>query len=182
MRHSIDVDGLGPRGAAMAAAIESCVHCGFCLPTCPTYVALGEELDSPRGRIVLMKTALEGELELEEALPAVDNCLGCQACVTACPSGVEYGDLITAFRAHAEPRPLGRVSSAPIARSCSRQSRIGGAFASRRASVSSRARSSASCRARFERSSGCCRRGSLGRRRCRRSRRRPVPHARAWRC
>ena len=87
----------------MADAISSCVHCGFCLPTCPTYVTLGEEMDSPRGRIVLMKDALEGEIGLDDALPFIDNCLGCQACETACPSGVKYGDLLTSFRAYAEP-------------------------------------------------------------------------------
>jgi glycolate oxidase iron-sulfur subunit len=88
----------------MAHAIGSCVHCGFCLPTCPTYVTMGEEMDSPRGRIFLMKEVLEGQLELETALPFIDNCLGCQACQTACPSGVDYGDLITPFRAYAEER------------------------------------------------------------------------------
>jgi len=88
----------------MADAIGSCVHCGFCLPTCPTYVTLAQEPDSPRGRILLMKEVLEGSLALEQALEPIDNCLGCQACVTACPSGVEYGDLIAAFRAHSEPR------------------------------------------------------------------------------
>ncbi|MCE9545890.1 MAG: 4Fe-4S dicluster domain-containing protein, partial [Planctomycetia bacterium] len=81
-----------------------CVHCGFCLPACPTYVSLGEEMDSPRGRIILMKQALEGELPLESVLPYVDRCLGCLGCVTACPSGVEYGELLTPFRAHAESR------------------------------------------------------------------------------
>ena len=59
-------------------------------------------MDSPRGRILLMKEVLEGTVELEDALPYVDNCLGCQACETACPSGVRYGDLITPFRAYAE--------------------------------------------------------------------------------
>ena len=86
----------------MAEAVASCVHCGFCLPSCPTYLALGEEMDSPRGRIVLMKGALEGELAQEEVLPHVDRCLGCLACVTACPSGVEYGDLLTPYREMAE--------------------------------------------------------------------------------
>lgn len=104
MRHDIPQQELGPRASAMTDAISSCVHCGFCLPTCPTYVTLGEELDSPRGRIVLMKEVLEGKLALEEALPALDNCLGCQSCQTTCPSGVGYGDLITAFRLHAEPQ------------------------------------------------------------------------------
>ena len=75
------------RARPWRGAIESCVHCGFCLPTCPTYVTMGEEMDSPRGRIFLMKEVLEGQLELETALPYIDNCLGCQACETACPSG-----------------------------------------------------------------------------------------------
>ena len=102
MRHSIPVDSLGPQAPSMAEAVASCVHCGFCLPACPTYLALGEEMDSPRGRILLMKGALEGELSQEEVLPHVDRCLGCLACVTACPSGVEYGDLLTPFRELAE--------------------------------------------------------------------------------
>jgi glycolate oxidase iron-sulfur subunit len=104
MRHAIDVDAVGPQASHMADAIGSCVHCGFCLPTCPTYVTMGEEMDSPRGRIFLMKEVLEGKVELEPALPYIDNCLGCQACQTACPSGVEYGELITPFRAYAEER------------------------------------------------------------------------------
>ena len=102
MRHSIPVDSLGPQAPAMAEAVASCVHCGFCLPACPTYLELGEEMDSPRGRILLMKGALEGELTQEDVLPHVDRCLGCLACVTACPSGVEYGDLLTPFREMAE--------------------------------------------------------------------------------
>lgn len=82
MQHAIPVASLGPQAQPMADAIGSCVHCGFCLPTCPTYVTMGEEMDSPRGRIFLMKEVLEGELELEVALPFIDNCLGCQACQT----------------------------------------------------------------------------------------------------
>ncbi|MDQ6607582.1 MAG: heterodisulfide reductase-related iron-sulfur binding cluster [Actinomycetota bacterium] len=118
MQHTIPVDRLEPQAENMASAIGSCVHCGFCLPSCPTYVTMGEEMDSPRGRIFLMKEVLEGELELEAALPFIDNCLGCQACVTACPSGVEYGELITPFRAYAEERrrraPLARAQRALI--------------------------------------------------------------------
>ena len=83
--------------------IDDCVHCGFCLPTCPTYVLWGEEPDSPRGRIVLMK---EGHAEGSEvSAPMVrhfDNCLGCMACVTSCPSGVQYDKLIEDTRAQVE--------------------------------------------------------------------------------
>ncbi len=86
----------------MSHAVETCVHCGFCLATCPTYRVLGEEMDSPRGRIILMKEQLEGAIELESMLPFVDRCLGCMACVSACPSGVEYGHLLTPFRARSE--------------------------------------------------------------------------------
>lgn len=86
----------------MAHAVEKCVHCGFCLSACPTYKVMGEEMDSPRGRIYLMKEKLEGALSLDETTPYIDRCLGCMACVTACPSGVEYGELLTPFRARAE--------------------------------------------------------------------------------
>jgi glycolate oxidase iron-sulfur subunit len=86
----------------MARAVTTCVHCGFCLATCPTYRVLGEEMDSPRGRIVLMKQALEGELDTRQVLPFVDRCLGCLACETACPSGVRYRELVVPFRAIAE--------------------------------------------------------------------------------
>ncbi len=111
MQHKIPVDKLGPVGKEMARAVESCVHCGFCLPTCPTYVTLGEEMDSPRGRIVLMKSALEGEIELEDTLPYVDRCLGCMACVTACPSGVEYGELLNPYRALTDKKRARSTSS-----------------------------------------------------------------------
>ena len=110
MQHNIPLDKAGPLSLPMADAIESCVHCGFCLPTCPTYAVTGEEMNSPRGRIVLMKEVLEGAMPLEDALPYTDPCLGCLACVTACPSGVEYGNLITPFRMKAEQE---RERSAP---------------------------------------------------------------------
>ncbi|MGI8536643.1 MAG: (Fe-S)-binding protein [Mycobacteriales bacterium] len=87
-----------------AALIGDCVHCGFCLPSCPTYVLWGEEMDSPRGRIYLMKEGLEGEPLDSTMVRHVDQCLGCMACVTACPSGVQYDTLIEATRAQVERR------------------------------------------------------------------------------
>jgi glycolate oxidase iron-sulfur subunit len=104
MQHDIPVDQIGPLGLPMAEAVQKCVHCGFCLPACPTYQVHGEEMDSPRGRIFLMKEVLEGNVELNEAEPYIDKCLGCVGCETACPSGVPYGELITAFRATSEPQ------------------------------------------------------------------------------
>lgn len=107
MRHNMKSD--DPRAPEMMQAVESCVHCGFCLPACPTYNLLGEEMDSPRGRIYLMKNVMEETLEREEAQPYIDRCLGCMACVTACPSGVAYGDLLVSYRSISEKsrqRPL----------------------------------------------------------------------------
>lgn len=100
MLHNINAEQLGPRGAAMGTAVGTCVHCGFCLPACPTYQELESEMDSPRGRILLMKSVLEGQLETEQAAPHIDRCLGCLACVTHCPSGVQYGDLLSSYRDH----------------------------------------------------------------------------------
>jgi glycolate oxidase iron-sulfur subunit len=91
--------------------IDDCVHCGFCLPACPTYVLWGEEMDSPRGRIYMIKKAAEGQALLDERFRLhMDNCLGCMACMTACPSGVQYNKLIEPVRAQIErnlPRSLG---------------------------------------------------------------------------
>lgn len=98
MLHRIPVETLGPRGEAMAQAVTSCVHCGFCLPTCPTYEVLGDEADSPRGRIFLMKEVLEGNLKPADAAPHIDRCLGCVSCQSSCPSGVQYGDLLSSYR------------------------------------------------------------------------------------
>jgi glycolate oxidase iron-sulfur subunit len=94
--------------------IDDCVHCGFCLPACPTYVSWGDEMDSPRGRIDLMKGVNDGLIALDASVVGhVDACLGCMACVTACPSGVRYDLLIEATRARIEaaaPRaPLDRA-------------------------------------------------------------------------
>jgi glycolate oxidase iron-sulfur subunit len=83
--------------------LDDCVHCGFCLPTCPTYALWGEEMDSPRGRIYLMQMAENGEIPLEGAFTThMDRCLGCMACVTACPSGVQYDRLLEATRPQIE--------------------------------------------------------------------------------
>jgi len=83
--------------------ISDCVHCGFCLPTCPTYALWGEEMDSPRGRIYLMKLGKEGVVPLDDTyVQHFDACLGCMACVTACPSGVKYDELIEAVRPQLE--------------------------------------------------------------------------------
>jgi glycolate oxidase iron-sulfur subunit len=89
--------------------IEDCVHCGFCLPTCPTYLLWSEEMDSPRGRIHLMEARLDGTVELNRTVVEhFDRCLGCMACVTACPSGVRYDLLIESTRAAVE-REHGRA-------------------------------------------------------------------------
>jgi glycolate oxidase iron-sulfur subunit len=88
-----------------SALIDKCVHCGFCLPTCPTYLLWGEEMDSPRGRIYLMKARIEGRVEMSPSfVEHFDRCLGCLACVTACPSGVQYAPLIEKQRAQIEHR------------------------------------------------------------------------------
>jgi glycolate oxidase iron-sulfur subunit len=104
MLHSIPEKELGPLGPAMANAVQTCVHCGFCLAACPTYHELGQEMDTPRGRIILMKEVLEGKITWEAAQPHVDRCLGCLACEPACPSGVPYRDLISPFRALARSK------------------------------------------------------------------------------
>ena len=98
-----------PAGREAEAILRSCVHCGFCLPACPTYQLLGDELDSPRGRIYLMKQLLEGAAVSERTQLHLDRCLTCRACESACPSGVRYGRLLDIGRAVVEervPRPL----------------------------------------------------------------------------
>ncbi|MDN5750839.1 MAG: 4Fe-4S dicluster domain-containing protein [Pseudonocardia sp.] len=83
--------------------LDDCVHCGFCLPTCPTYQVWGEEMDSPRGRIYLMDLASKGEISLDGPFTEhIDACLGCMACVTACPSGVQYDRLLESVRPQIE--------------------------------------------------------------------------------
>lgn len=103
--------------APEASVMDKCVHCGFCLPACPTYALWGEEMDSPRGRIWMMRKSLEGEAPLDQNFRVhMDNCLGCMACMTACPSGVEYNKLIEDTRGQVE-----RNVSRPVADSMFRK-------------------------------------------------------------
>lgn len=99
-----------PHVAESEQILRKCVHCGFCTATCPTYVELGNELDSPRGRIYLIKDMLENDRPAdEEVVTHIDRCLSCLACVTTCPSGVDYMHLVDHARAHIEKtykRPL----------------------------------------------------------------------------
>ena len=99
-----------PEGREANAILRACVHCGFCTATCPTYVLLGDELDSPRGRIYLMKDMLEGDKPAsEKVVKHIDRCLSCLSCMTTCPSGVHYMHLVDLGRKHIEEtyrRPL----------------------------------------------------------------------------
>src|SRR5215470_5176766 len=104
---------LDPSGELRGLA-DDCVHCGFCLPACPTYQLWGEEMDSPRGRIQLISQILDGTEGTRAAAEHLDRCLGCMACVTACPSGVRYDRLIEAARGWGEeptgvPGPPGHL-------------------------------------------------------------------------
>jgi glycolate oxidase iron-sulfur subunit len=97
-----------------APGLDLCVHCGFCLQACPTYLVLEDENDSPRGRLMLMRGVVEGDLAVDDpALTThIDRCLGCRACETACPSGVPYGHLLEATRATiAAKRPIGFIEN-----------------------------------------------------------------------
>src|SRR5688572_14725002 len=99
-----------PKLAEANRILRACVHCGFCLATCPTYVLLGDELDSPRGRIYLIKDMLEHERPATaEVVKHIDRCLSCLSCMTTCPSGVHYMHLVDHARGHIEKtyrRPL----------------------------------------------------------------------------
>ena len=100
-----------PRIAVANPILRKCVHCGFCTATCPTYVLLGDELDSPRGRIYLIKNMLESGAPADrKTVKHIDRCLSCLSCMTTCPSGVHYMHLVDEARVHIEEtydRPLG---------------------------------------------------------------------------
>jgi len=100
---STQISGFDAHNPPDPTLISACVHCGFCLATCPSYRVIGKETDSPRGRIYLMAAINNGEIPLSPAtVEHFDSCLGCLACVTTCPSGVEYGKLITDMRSQIE--------------------------------------------------------------------------------
>src|SRR6202165_5153907 len=110
-----------PATAASERIVRTCTHCGFCTATCPTYVLLGDELDSPRGRIYLIKDMLEHDRPAtEEVVKHIDRCLSCLACMTTCPSGVHYMHLVDHARVHIEEtykRPIvERVTRGMLAR------------------------------------------------------------------
>ena len=105
-----ELDPQGVLGRVIREYTSDCVHCGFCLPTCPTYVLWHEEMDSPRGRIHLMDARLDGTIALNATVSKhFDRCLGCMACVSSCPSGVRYDRLIESTRA-----PSSTSSSDPL--------------------------------------------------------------------
>ena len=94
-----------PKTRALEKILRSCVHCGFCTATCPTYVVSGDERDSPRGRIYLIKDLLEsGRAPTDDDVWPIDHCLSCNACMTTCPSGVEYRRLVDHARVLIETR------------------------------------------------------------------------------
>src|SRR5258708_35177910 len=102
-----------PAGREADAILRKCVHCGFCLATCPTYQLLGDELDGPRGRIYLMKQVLEGATATAKTQLHLDRCLTCRACETTCPSGVHYSRLLDIGRGVVE-KQVGRGGFASL--------------------------------------------------------------------
>src|SRR5947207_12983393 len=121
-----------PEGEEAQSILRKCVHCGFCTATCPTYQVLGDDLDSPRGRIYLMKRALEGAPVTDKTRLHLDRCLTCRACERTCPSGVRYGRLVDIGRAVVESKtrrsPLERARRALFAYALPRSRLFAGAL------------------------------------------------------
>ncbi|BBN54153.1 hypothetical protein TRE132_22780 [Pseudomonas chlororaphis subsp. aurantiaca] len=107
-----------PRAAEAESILRTCVHCGFCNATCPTYQLLGDELDGPRGRIYLIKQVLEGHEATAKTQLHLDRCLSCRNCETTCPSGVDYHNLLDIGRAVVDAAVPGPSASACCARAC----------------------------------------------------------------
>ena len=108
---------------ALREVAKDCVHCGFCLPACPTYQLWAEEMDSPRGRIYLVNQILDGAPLSQTAAEHFDRCLGCMACMTACPSGVQYDQLIEAARVWTEQARSAPAAPSPGSGSAARRLR-----------------------------------------------------------
>ena len=139
-------------GAVQQELIDDCVHCGFCLPTCPTYALWHEEMDSPRGRIQLMQGLVDGTIPLTDTVVEhFDRCLGCMACLTSCPSGVQYDRLIETTRSHVEEHhrrgPLDRLVRGAVFAVFPHRRRLRAALAPAQAARTRAARAAAGDRA-----------------------------------
>src|SRR3954467_4193321 len=107
-----------PLAALDYSVLQQCMHCGLCLPSCPTYAETGRERNSPRGRISLMRAIADGELETTAAFgEEMSYCLGCLACTSACPAGVDYTTLLETARAHVEQSGVADTPTRKTARS-----------------------------------------------------------------
>ncbi len=183
VQHQHPLMSSGRTAAAMAQAISSCVHCGFCLPACPTYRVLGEEMDSPRGRILLMKQALEGTLRDRRGAAVRRPLPWLSGCETACPSGVRYRDLVVPFRAQARMQRAAKARRDGFDRRCWRRIESPARFRLAAAAGPNGAGTAAMrSPSRCERWSRCSHRHCRPRARCPPSFRPSARAAPAWRC